>query len=283
MPRKSAPQKSRHRTLEPRSLWRGAISFGLVNVPVRLFPAVRPNDIHFHMLHDQDKSRLQRKMVCPVQNKEVPYEHIIKGYEISPDRYVVVEDRELEALAPKASRAIEVLYFADLKEIDPLYFQHPYFLLPEPGSEKTFELFVRAMEKSEKVAIVKFVMRAKEYVAAVRVVSEALLLETMYFSDEILTAQNLGWKPGKFQVGERELKTAEQLIDSLSDRFEPDKLHDDYRDSVMKLVQKKSAGEEVSVLPEKAPEKTEVADILAALEESLAHARSSKRKHAVHA
>lgn len=262
-------------------MWRGAISFGLVNVPVRLYPAVRPNDIHFHMLHDQDKSRLQRKMVCPVQNKEVPYEHIIKGYEISPGHYVTVEDRELEALAPKASRAIEVLYFADLKDIDPLYFQHPYFLLPEPGAEKTFELFVRAMEKTEKVAIVKFVMRAKEYVAAVRVLNEALLLETMYFSDEILTAQSLGWEPGKIQVGERELKTAQQLIDSLSERFEPEKLHDEYRDSVIKLVEKKSSGEEVAVSPEKPPEKTEVADILAALEESLAHAR--KKRQPAHA
>jgi DNA end-binding protein Ku len=282
MPRRAAKApKTHHKKLSPRSLWRGAISFGLVNVPVRLYPAVRPNDIHFHMLHDQDKSRLQRKMVCPVQNKEVPYEHIIKGYEISPGHYVTVEDRELEALAPKASRAIEVLYFADLRDIDPLYFQHPYYLLREPGAEKTFELFVRAMEKTEKVAIVKFVMRAKEYVAAVRVLNEALLLETMYFSDEILTARSLGWEPGKIQVGERELKTAQQLIDSLSERFEPEKLHDEYRDSVIKLVEKKSSGEEVSVSPEKPPEKTEVADILAALEESLAHAR--KKRQPAHA
>jgi DNA end-binding protein Ku len=263
-------------------MWRGAISFGLVNVPVRLNPAVKPHDVHFHMLHDQDKTRLQRKMVCPVENKEVPYEHIIKGYELTPGRHVIVEDRELEALAPKASRAIEVLYFADLSEIDPLYFQHPYYLLPEPGAEKTFDLFVEAMAKTKKVGIVRFVMRAKEYIAAVRAVDDALLLETMYFSDEIVPAKSLDRDLGKSKVGERELKTAEQLIESLSDHFEPDKLHDEYREAVLKLVQKKAAGQKVEVEPESAPEKTEVADILAALEESLKHARS-KRKQAAHA
>lgn len=274
--------RKKKKKLEPKSLWRGAISFGLVNVPVRLYPAVRPNDIRFHMLHDQDKSRLQRKMICPVEKKEVPYEHIIKGYEISPGKHVVVEERELEAIAPKASRAIEVLYFADLSDIDPLYYQHPYYLLPEEGSEKAFELFVEAMTKTKKVGIVRFVMRAKEYVAAVRAVDKVLLLETMYYSDEIVPADGLDFQPGRTKVGERELKTAQQLIESLSDSFKPEKLRDEYREAILDLVEKKAGGKEIDIEPEHAPKKTEVADILAALEESLAHARS-KRKHAVHA
>jgi DNA end-binding protein Ku len=274
-------RKKTHRKQAPRSMWRGAISFGLVNVPVRLQPAVRPNDVHFHMLHDQDKSRLQRKMVCPVEEKEVPYEHIIKGYEVSPGRHVVVEERELEALAPKASRAIEVLYFADLGDIDPLYFQHPYYLVPEDGSEKAFNLFVEAMAKTKKVAIVRFVMRGKEYLAAVRAVDEVLLLETMYFKDEIVPADGLVEK-GRAKITERELKVAEQLIESLTSRFEPEKLHDEYREAVLKLVEKKASGEKIELEPEHAPKKTQVADILAALEESLAQARS-KRKQPAHA
>jgi DNA end-binding protein Ku len=274
-------RKKAHRKQAPRSMWRGAISFGLVNVPVRLQPAVRPNDVHFHMLHDQDKSRLQRKMVCPVEEKEVPYEHIIKGYEVSPGRHVVVEERELEALAPKASRAIEVLYFADLEDIDPLYFQHPYYLVPEEGSEKAFHLFVEAMAKTRKVAIVRFVMRGKEYLAAVRAVDEVLLLETMYFKDEIVPADGLVER-GRAKITERELKVAEQLIESLTSRFEPEKLHDEYREAVLKLVEKKASGEKIELEPEHAPKKTQVADILAALEESLAQARS-KRKQPAHA
>jgi DNA end-binding protein Ku len=269
---------SRRKSNVARSMWSGSISFGLVNIPVRLYPAVRQNEVHFHLLHDQDKSRLQRKMVCPVDAKEVPGEHIIKGYEVSPGRHVIVEDSELKALAPKASRAIEVLYFVDLKNIDPLYFQHPYYLLPDEGAEKSYMLFVEAMSRSKKIAIARFVMRNKEYVACVRAMDNVLLLETMYFADEIIPSEKLDWTPSKAKVGERELKTAEQLIDSLSADFEPEKLHDEYQEAVRDMVEKKAEGEEVVVQPEAAPEKTEVSDILAALEASLAKAKKHREK-----
>ncbi|MBV9080234.1 MAG: Ku protein [Elusimicrobia bacterium] len=273
---------AKKRSETPRSMWRGTISFGLVNIPVRMYPAVREKNIHFHMLHDQDKSRLQRRMVCPVEDKEVPSEHIIKGYEISPGRHVIVDEKELEAIAPKASRAIEVISFVDLEEIDPIYYEHPYYLLPEDGSERSFSLFVEAMGRTKKVAVVKFVMRAKEYLGAVRVVNDVLMLETMYHADEIIPADRLDFKAPKGKIGERELKTAEQLIDSLSSKFDPEELKDEYREAVMKLVEKKAEGEEIAIEPEKAPQKTEVSDILAALEASLAEARK-KGKHKQHA
>lgn len=261
-------------------MWRGTISFGLVNIPVRMYPAVRSNDVRFHMLHDQDKSRLQRRMVCPVENKEVPSEHIVRGYEISPGRHIIVEDQELEAIAPKSSRAVDVLYFVDLKEIDPVYYQHPYYLAPEEGAERSYLLFVEAVEKSRKVAIVRFVMRGKEYLGAIRTSGKLLLLETMYFPDEIVPADRLDWQPGAGKVGERELKAAQQLIESLSGEFEPSKLKDEYRAAVLKLLEKKAGGEDVHVEPEKAPERTEVADILAALEASLVDARKKRPAHA---
>jgi DNA end-binding protein Ku len=260
-------------------MWRGTVSFGLVNIPVRLQPAIKANDIHFHMLHDQDKSRLHREMVCAVENKEIPSEHIVRGYEVTPGRYIIVQDSELEALAPKASRAIEVLYFVDLGEIDPIYFQHPYYLVPEDGAEKSYALLTRAIADSKKVAVVKFVMRKKEYIGAIRVVQDALLLETMYFSQEILAPKDL--PEGRQHVGERELKAAQQLIESLSGKFEPQKLKDDYREAVMDLVQRKAKGQTIRVEAEEPPEKTNVSDILAALEASLADAR--KKKQPAHA
>ena len=262
-----------------RSLWRGVISFGLVNIPIRLYVAVRENDIRFHLLHDQDKSRLQRRMICPVEGKEVPSEHIIRGYEISPGRHVVIEDQELEAIAPKASRAIEILHFVNIAEIDPLYFQHPYYVLPEEGAEKSYRLFTQALERTGKVGIARFVMRSKAYLATLRPSKDLLLLETMYFPDEIVSADRFE-RPGGSRVGERELKTAEQLINSLSARFEPKELHDEYRAAVLRLVERKAEGEEIAIQPEAAPQATQVSDILAALEASLAEARKKKGRPA---
>ena len=260
----------------PRSMWRGVISFGLVNIPVRLYTAVRQNDIRFHLLHDQDKSRLQRRMVCPIEGREVPAEHVIRGYEVAPGRHVIVDEQELEALAPKASRAIEILHFVDLKDIDPVYYQKPYYLLPEEHAEKSFQLFLQALQRTKKVGIARFVMRNKEYLAAIRPSEGLLILETMYFADEIVSADRLEWEGVKARVGDRELKTAEQLVESLSSKFEPEKIHDEYREAVLKLVERKAEGEEVVAQPEAPPKATEVSDILAALEASLANARKQK-------
>src|SRR4051812_10515240 len=187
----------------PRSMWSGSISFGLVNVPVKLFIAVREKNIHFHMLHDQDHARLRRKMVCEADGKEVHPEHIVRGYEIAPDRYVIVNDRELEALAPKASRSIEIHDFVDIDEIDPLYYDRPYYLAPGEHATKSYRLLVEAMQKSKKVAIATFVMREKEYLAALRPVNGVICLTTMHFSDEVLPARDVAGVTNGNKVDDR--------------------------------------------------------------------------------
>src|SRR4051812_29059476 len=167
-----------------RSIWTGALSFGLVNIPVKVYTAVREERVAFHLLHDQDKVRLKQKMICPEDGKEVHREHMVKGYEISPDRYVIVSEEELEAAAPKSSRVIELQDFVDLKEIDPVFFDRPYYLAPAAHAEKAYKLLVDAMEKTGKVGIAKFTMRSKEYLAALRPSDGVIVLETMHFDNE---------------------------------------------------------------------------------------------------
>src|SRR3954469_3601201 len=173
----------------PRAIWSGAISFGLVNVPVKLFAAVSPKDIHFHQLHDADGVRIQQKRVCPADGQEVPYENIVKGYEIAPDKYVVITPDELEALDPKKTRSIDIEDFVDLDEIDPLYYEHPYYLVPDTGASKAYKLLLQALGDSGKVAIARVVIRQKEYLTAIRPGGEhgdVLTMETMLFADELI-------------------------------------------------------------------------------------------------
>src|SRR5688500_592808 len=183
-----------------RSMWTGSISFGLVNSPVRLYGAVREKGVAFHLLHDQDNVRLQRKLVCPADGKEVHPEHIVKGYEIAPDQYVVVQQEELKALAPKASRMIEIQDFVELSDIDPIYYDRAYYLAPGDNAAKPYRLLVTAMEKSKKVGIATFVMRDKEYLAALRPVDGAICLETMHFGEEVIPVDKLDSIPGDVKV-----------------------------------------------------------------------------------
>src|SRR6266576_3284596 len=188
-----------------RSLWTGSITFGLVNIPVKLFVAVREKNIQFHMLHDQDHVRLQRKMICPKDGKEVHNEHVVKGYEISPGQYVVIQEGELEAAAPKKSKTIEIEDFVEMDEIDPVYFDRPYYVIPQEQGAKAYRLLVEAMEKSKKVGIARFVMRAKEYLCAVRPQEGALILETMHFNDEVIPVDQVDGVPHKARSDDREL------------------------------------------------------------------------------
>jgi DNA end-binding protein Ku len=257
-----------------RSIWSGAVSFGLVNIPVKLYTAVREERLAFHLLHDQDKVRLKQKMVCPEDGKEVHREHMVRGYEISPDHYVIIQDSELEAAAPKSSRVIELQDFVDLSSIDPVYYDRAYYLAPQQRAEKAYRLLVEAMEKTGKVGIAKFTMRNKEYLAALRPVDGVICLETMHFADEVTPAEKIEDAPRKLKVDERELNVAEKLIESLADDFKPEKYHDEYREHVMELIRKKSHGQEVVTRPQKETGKeTRAADLMAALEASLAKAR----------
>jgi DNA end-binding protein Ku len=259
----------------PRSIWSGAISFGLVNVPVRLFSAVSPKDVRFHQLEEGTGSRIRLKRVSEQTGEEVPYDRIVKGYDLGGDRYVIIEPDELESLDPKATHSIDIEEFVELDQIDPLYYEHPYYLAPDKGGSKAYALLVKAMSESNKVAIGRLVMRTKQYLAAIRPVDGVLCLETMLFADEVVPSSSVDDVPGdEVEVSERELTMARQLIESLSGDFQPEKYHDEYRERVLDLIERKAEGQEiVAPVPIETPAK--VVDLMAALEASLAAAKAN--------
>jgi DNA end-binding protein Ku len=259
----------------PRSIWTGAISFGLVNVPVKLYSAVSKKTVRFHQLHDKDGVRIQQKRVCPADGEEVPYESIVKGYEITPDQYVIVEPGELEALEPRKTKTIDIEDFVDLEEIDPLYYDHPYYLMPGTGAAKPYKLLVTAMQDSQKVAIARVVIRQKEQLVAIRPTEGVLAMSTMNFADEVVGPDKFDDAPGdEVETSSREVDMAKQLIESLSTEWEPGKYHDTYRERVLDLIEQKAAGKEIAVQPVEEPQP--VPDLMAALEASVKAARKDK-------
>jgi len=254
-----------------RAIWSGAISFGLVNVPVKLYSATSPKSVRFHQLSSKTGARIRQKRVDPTTDEEVPYEDIVKGYEITPDRYVLISTEELEALDPKATRTIDIEEFVDLAEIDPIYFDHSYYLAPAAGGAKAYRLLADAMRESQKVAIGRLVLRTKQQLCALRPTGGVLTLSTMLFGDEVLSPDRLDEldSVNEAEASERELTMAQQLIDSLSSDFEPDKYHDEYRERVLDLIERKAAGEEIAIQPQ-AEEPAAAPDLMAALEASLA-------------
>ncbi len=259
-----------------RSIWRGAISFGLVNMPVKLYSAVSKKTVRFNQLHDADGVRIQQKRVCPAHDEEVPYENIVKGYEIAPDKYVVITPDELEALDPKKTRTIDIEDFVDLDDIDPLYYEHPYYLVPDTGAAKAYRLLLDALRDTNKVAIARVVLRSKEYLTAIRPAGEVLTMETMLFADELVPSERLDELPDDdTRATDRELAMARQLIESQATEFDPSKYRDEYRERVLDLIERKAQGEDISVQPD-VDEPTEVPDLMAALEASLAAATGDK-------
>jgi DNA end-binding protein Ku len=253
-------------------MWSGAISFGLVNVPVKLYSAVSRKTVRFHQLNGKTGTRIAQKRVDPSTGDEVAYDDIVKGYELTKERYVVITPEELEALDPEKSRTIDIEDFVDLAEIDPVYYDHPYYLIPDKGATKAYGLLLGAMKESGKVAIARVVLRSKEQLVAIRPApGDVLMMETMIFADEVISPEDIDDLPEakELKASERELQMAQQLIDSLSADFEPEKYHDEYREKVLELIERKAAGEEIAVQPE-APKPTKVPDLMAALEASLA-------------
>ncbi|HEX2700904.1 MAG TPA: Ku protein [Acidimicrobiales bacterium] len=256
-----------------RSIWGGAISFGLVNVPVKLYTAVRKKDVRFHQLHAADGARINQKRVCSEDGDEVAYEDIVKGYEIAKGQYVIIEPDELDSLDPETTHTIDIEDFVQLDQIDPLFFDASYYVLPDARGEKAYRLLLEAMRDSGKVGIAKVVMRSKQYLVAVRPVGEALVMSTMNFADEVVTQDELDGLPGPSEnVSDRELKMASQLIDSLSTDFDAARYEDTYREKVLELIEKKAEGQEI-VAPKEAKATTPVVDLMAALEASLAAAK----------
>jgi DNA end-binding protein Ku len=259
----------------PRAIWSGAISFGLVNVPVKLYSAVSPKTVRFHQLHAADGVRIQQKRVCPADGAEVPWDEIVKGYEIAPDRYVVIEPEELEALNPKKTRTIDIEDFVDLEDIDPIFYDHPYYLAPGPGGAKPYRLLLDAMRESGKVAIARVVIRTKEQLTAIRPSGDALLMSTMIFHDEVIPADRLEELPDADEIttSDRELQMARQLVDSLAGDFDATKYKDTYREEVLALIERKAEGKEIAVQPPAEEETGEVPDLMAALQASLAEVK----------
>jgi len=255
-----------------RSIWTGAISFGLVTVPVKLYSAVNRKTVRFHQLNGKSGVRIAQKRVDPTTGDEVAYEDIVKGFELTPDRYVVIEPGELEALEPKKTKTIEIEDFVELADIDPIFYDHPYYLAPGTGGAKPYRLLLEAMRETGRVAIARVVIRSKEQLVAVRPMGDHVLgMSTMLFADEVVDPEQIDElsAAAEVEVTKRELDIAKQLIDSLAGPFDPSRYHDTYRAEVLDLIERKAAGEEIAVQPEVEEEAEPVPDLMAALKASL--------------
>jgi DNA end-binding protein Ku len=257
----------------PRSMWMGTLNFGLVSMPVKLYAATTSKTVHFCQLHAGDNVRVQTKRFCPVDEAEVPFDEIVRGYEIAPERYVVIEDEELAAIAPEVSRTIEIEDFVDLEEIDRIYFDQPYYVVPNRGGARSYRLLLQAMRETGKVAIARVVLRSRERLVTVRAYGETLLMTTMAFGDEVRPASELNELLAEVEVGERELEVAQRLVSSLAEPFDIAKYRDTYREAVLDLIDRKASGEEIVVQPELRERAPESPDLMSALEASLVQAR----------
>ena len=262
----------------PQAIWTGSISFGLVTVPVRLVSATKSQDVRFNQLEASTGSRIRYRRVSEQTGEEVPNDQIVKGYELENGHYVVLDNDELAALKPSASRMIEIEDFVDLSEIDPVYFEQPYYLVPDKDAAKAYRLLSRIMEDENKVAVGRFVLRSKEALVAIRPIDGMLCLETMRYADEVL-APDRELVDSQPEPSERELEMARQLVDTLSGSFDPEKYHDEYREEVLALIDRKAAGEEI-VAPAPAEEPAKVLDLMAALEASLARTGAKQTRDA---
>jgi DNA end-binding protein Ku len=260
----------------PRSMWTGAISFGLVTVPVKLYSAVSRKSVRFHQLNGKTGVRIQQKRVDPTTGDEVAYEDIVKGYELAPDRYVLIEPGELESLDPKKTRTIDIEEFVEQKDVDPIFYDHPYYLAPGAGGAKPYRLLLDAMRDTGRVAIAKVVIRQKEQLVAIRPMGDVLAMSTMVFADEVIDPSTIDDvpDPDDVSVKPREIEIAKQLVESLAADFEPNKFRDTYRDEVLALIERKASGEEIAVQPTVDEDEEPVPDLMAALKASLDAVRS---------
>ena len=261
----------------PRAMWSGAISFGLVNVPIKMFTAARSQDVRFNQLHETDMSRIKLKKFCAAEDVEVEGDEIVRGYAVGGDQYVIVTDEEMEALAPRVTSGIEIEEFVNLTDIDPVFFENSYYLVPEKNGIKAYALLFNAMEQANKIALGRVVLRQKQYLVAIRPAGRALSMSTLYYPDEVVDQEELDGLPsGDVEATERELLMAQQLIEALSNEFDPGKYHDEYREELLALIDRKAEGAEIVELPERPAAAANVTDLMAALEASIAAAKQVK-------
>ena len=264
------------------AIWSGSINFGLVTIPVKLFTAVRANELSFNMLHAKDEGRIKYERVCSVDGKPVPWDEIVKGYEYEKGEYVIITDDDFKKVNPEATQSVEILEFVDLAKIDPMYFDKPYYLEPTKQGRHAYALLREALEKAGKVAIARVVIRTKETIAAVKPSGNALVLELMHWADELVEQSDLDF-PGDMNLPEPEMKMAKMLIDSMSvDEFEPDKFTNRYHDEMMAMIEARAAGKELPA-PKKAPARSKVVNLMDVLQQSLQESKKARTQRAAHA
>ncbi len=250
------------------SVWTGYLTFGLISMPVRLFSAARGSRVQFHMLHRDDHVRIKQQLFCPQDERVVSRDEIVKGYEYEKGEYVVIEPSDIKKIEPKTTKAMEILEFVKSAEIDPVYFESSYYLVPEEAGRRPYALLTRALEESEYVAIAKVAMHNREYTVFLRPMNGGLMLHTMYYEDEVRKVEQFG-KTDSIELKDAEVKVAHQLVEALAAEFDPKKYNDTFEENVKKLIQARLAGKEVAPV-EKPRKPAPVVDLMAALKESLA-------------
>jgi len=253
-----------------RAIWKGSISFSLVNIPIALYPATRREELSFRLLRKSDLSPVNYKRVAEKDGKEVPWDQIVKGYEYEKGKYVVLKDEDFERVDLEATQTVDIRDFVNVDEIDPIFFYKPYYLEPQKGGDKAYALLRDALKDSKKVGIAKVVIKTRQYLAGVKPEDGALVLELMHFADELADTGKLHL-PKKVEVGKREMNMAKSLIDSMSAKWNPEKYHDDYREALMEVIEEKveAGGKEIEEKPKKAPKPTKVIDLVSVLQKSL--------------
>src|SRR3954447_26929396 len=241
-----------------RAIWSGTISFGLVNVPVQMFSAIAEHKLHFRLVHEKDESPIGYQKICKLEDKPVSDGEIVKAFEFEPDEFVFMEDEDFEAARVEGYKTIEITDFVPYEQIDPIYFARTYYLAPQEGGEKVYGLLVQAMEDTDLVGVAKFVMRDRQYLGALRVREGAITLEQLYFADEVRPVEEI--KAKRARVEKRELEMAQQLIDSFTGEWKPEKYEDTYRDALCEVIKAKRKGKEIHVAAE--PEEEQPTDLM---------------------
>jgi DNA end-binding protein Ku len=262
-----------------RAIWKGSISFGLVNIPIALYPATRKEELRFRLLRRTDLSPVNYKRVAEKDGKEVPWDDIVKGYEYEKGRYIVLKDEDFQRVDLEATQTVDIQDFVHQEEIDPMFFYKPYYLEPQKGGDKAYALLRESLEKSKKVGIAKVVIKTRQYLAGVKPEGDALVLELMHFAEELADPSKLH-VPKKIEVGRREMNIATALVDSMSSKWNPQKYHDDYREALMEVIEEKveAGGKEIEEKPKKAPKPTKVIDLVSVLQQSLEKTGGAKKK-----
>ena len=256
------------------SVWSGYLTFGLISMPVRLFSGARSSGISFHMLHRDDNTRVKQQLICPAENKVVERSEIVKGYEYRKGEYVIIEPEEIKKIEPKTAKAMEILEFVKSDEVDPVFFESSYYLVPEEAGRRPYALLTKALEQTQYVAIAKLTMHNREYTVILRPHKSGMMLHTMYYADEVREVEDFG--TSNIDLKDAEVKVAHQLIEALADKFDPKKYHDTFQENLRKLIQARLEGGEVAPI-EKPRKLAPVVDLMAALKQSLAEMEGKKK------